>query len=82
MKEGYRMKWAPRLLDFVIFLVVLVVFCAIYGKLTDKFGSDSVMPIFVGLTAVVFVPLIVALKRKKAVNGRECPECKRFVKKL
>ena len=81
MTETVRRKWAPRIGYLVIYIFIVVVFFSIYGSLSSRYGSENVMPIFVGMTPLVVVPLILELRRREFISGWECSHCNVFIKK-
>jgi len=79
MVPFYHVKWSPRVSDFVITIVIVLMFFTVYGKLSNVHGSENVAPIFVGISPLVFGPLIMMLKRNRIVRGWKCPNCDNFV---
>jgi len=81
MKETIHRKWSPRLGYLLVDLFILIVFLTFYGIFSSKWGSENVMPVFMGLTPLVIAPFVFELRRRKYIHGWECTACGYFLEK-
>ena len=73
--RGVYKKWPLNLLEFWLFLC-LVMTTSLYAVHGDRFSGDLATNISVGITAGIFVMILIHQTYKKARNTRKC---KKFI---
>lgn len=81
MQESVHRKWCPRLGVLVLDFLIAFLFFTFYGVFSSHWGSENVMPIFMGLTPLVVAPFVLELRRRKYIRGWECTNCGNFIEK-
>ena len=66
--------------DCFLLLFFIILYVLTIGFLFSRYDSEYIMPIFVGLTPVIFLPLILPLIKKRLVHGKQCTNCGYFKK--
>ena len=80
MFETVRRRWAPRVLYLVIYLLLVIMYFGLYGTLSERYGSENVMPVFVGLAPLVVIPLVLEFRHRIFIHGWQCPACNFFLR--